>query len=133
MSAVGPGHNDGPGACVEKRREAALAEVAIATFAEYYRRLEAGETGLIAETEIEPVHDLPDITEIAAEAPVELLDQTVVIKLNGGLGTSMGMTKAKSLIEAKDGNTFLDLIARQTQTLRERSGARLPLVMMNSF
>src|SRR5207244_8696148 len=56
-----------------------------------------------------------------------------VIKLNGGLGTSMGMTRAKSLLEVKDGQTFLDLIARQVLELRERSGARLPLVLMNSF
>ena len=56
-----------------------------------------------------------------------------MIKLNGGLGTSMGMTKAKSLLEVKDGRTFLDLIAEQILDLRERSGARLPLVLMNSF
>ena len=56
-----------------------------------------------------------------------------MIKLNGGLGTSMGMTQAKSLIEAKDGLTFLDVIARQVLELRERSGARLPLVLMDSF
>ena len=30
----------------------------------------------------------------------------VVIKLNGGLGTSMGMTRAKSLLEVKDGLTL---------------------------
>ena len=45
----------------------------------------------------------------------------------------MGMTKAKSLLEVKDGRTFLDLIAEQILDLRERSGARLPLVLMNSF
>ena len=55
------------------------------------------------------------------------------IKLNGGLGTSMGMTGAKSLLEVKDGLTFLDIIARQVLELRERTGARLPLVLMNSF
>jgi len=45
----------------------------------------------------------------------------------------MGMTRAKSLIEAKDGMSFLDIIARQVLELRERSGTRLPLVLMNSF
>jgi UTP--glucose-1-phosphate uridylyltransferase len=124
---------DGLDACIEKMRAAGLAEVAIATFAGYYRMLEAGDTGLIPESEIEPVSELPDAADLTAEASSELLDQTVVIKLNGGLGTSMGMTKAKSLIEAKDGNTFLDLIARQVQTWRARSGARMPLVLMNSF
>lgn len=43
----------------------------------------------------------------------DLLDQTAVIKLNGGLGTSMGLEKAKSLLVVKDGKTFLDLIAEQ--------------------
>ena len=124
---------DGLDACIEKMRAAGLAEVAIATFAGYYRMLEAGDTGLIPESEIEPVPELPDAADLTAEASSELLDQTVVIKLNGGLGTSMGMTKAKSLIEAKDGNTFLDLIARQVSDLRARSGARMPLVLMNSF
>jgi UTP--glucose-1-phosphate uridylyltransferase len=57
----------------------------------------------------------------------------VVIKLNGGLGTSMGMSGPKSLLQAKEGMTFLDLIARQVLALRERSGARVPLVLMNSF
>jgi UDP-N-acetylglucosamine pyrophosphorylase len=42
-----------------------------------------------------------------------LLSQTAVIKLNGGLGTSMGLEKAKSLLTVKDGKTFLDLIAEQ--------------------
>jgi UTP--glucose-1-phosphate uridylyltransferase len=45
----------------------------------------------------------------------------------------MGMTRAKSLLEAKDGLSFLDVIARQVVGLRERSGARVPLVLMNSF
>jgi UTP--glucose-1-phosphate uridylyltransferase len=57
----------------------------------------------------------------------------VVLKLNGGLGTSMGMTRAKSLLEAKDGLSFLDIIARQVLDMRARAGARLPLVLMNSF
>jgi UTP--glucose-1-phosphate uridylyltransferase len=45
----------------------------------------------------------------------------------------MGMTGPKSLVEVKDGLTFLDIIVRQVLDLRERAGARLPLVLMNSF
>ena len=51
----------------------------------------------------------------------DALDQAIVLKLNGGLGTSMGMTRAKSLLEAKDGLSFLDVIARQVLALRERT------------
>ena len=43
------------------------------------------------------------------------------------------MTGPKSLLEVKDGRTFLDVIAEQVLDLRGRSGARLPLVLMNSF
>jgi hypothetical protein len=121
----------GLAACEEKMRAEGLPEVAIETFAHYYRQLEAGETGLIAEDEIEPVESLPDAEELVDEAGPELLDRAVVIKLNGGLGTSMGMTGPKSLLVAKGGQTFLDLIARQVLALRERSGARVPLVLMN--
>ena len=120
-------------ACTQKMRDAGVAGVAIDTFAELYRRLAAGDTGLIPEADIEPVDSVPDAEALPDSGGGELLDQAVVIKLNGGLGTSMGMTRAKSLLQAREGQTFLDLIARQVLGLRERSGARVPLVLMNSF
>jgi UTP--glucose-1-phosphate uridylyltransferase len=118
---------------LEKMRLEGLPEVVRDTFAHYYRLLEAGETGLIGEAEIEPVESVPDMEDLVEEAGPELLDQAVVVKLNGGLGTSMGMSGPKSLLQAKPGVTFLDLIADQVRALRERSGARVPLVLMNSF
>jgi UTP--glucose-1-phosphate uridylyltransferase len=124
---------DGLEAAIEKLRAEGLGDAAVESFARQYERLRAGETGTLAEADIEPVAELPDAEELTEHASSELLDQAVVIKLNGGLGTSMGMTKAKSLLEVKDGRTFLDLIAEQILDLRERSGARLPLVLMNSF
>jgi len=114
-------------------RAEGLPEVAVETFAHYYRQLEAGETGLISESEIEPVAELPDAEGLTEEAGPELLDQAVVVKLNGGLGTGMGMSGPKSLLVAKGDDTFLDLLGRQVLALRERSGARVPLVLMNSF
>jgi UTP--glucose-1-phosphate uridylyltransferase len=120
-------------AAIEKMRAEGLGDAAVESFARQYQRLRDGETGTLAESEIDPVASLPDADELTAEADAALLDQAVVIKLNGGLGTSMGMTKAKSLLEVKDGKTFLDLIAEQILDLRERSGARLPLVLMDSF
>jgi UTP--glucose-1-phosphate uridylyltransferase len=115
----------------EKMRRAGVADAAIATFRHYYEQLEAGESGLMPDSELEPAGDVPDLSDLAsADGP---LDQAVVIKLNGGLGTSMGMTHAKSLVEVKDGLSFLDIIARQVLELRREHGARLPLVFMNSF
>ena len=45
--------------------------------------------------------------------PGEALARTVIIKLNGGLGTSMGLDRAKTLLPVRDGKTFLDLIVEQ--------------------
>ena len=45
----------------------------------------------------------------------------------------MGLTGAKSLLEAKDGLSFLDIIARQVLALRDEHDAELPLVLMDSF
>jgi UTP--glucose-1-phosphate uridylyltransferase len=127
---------DGLRACEQKMRAAGVPEVAIDTFRHYYGQLVVGESGLLPESEIEPVASLPSADELpAADDAVtrDALSRAVVIKLNGGLGTSMGLRKAKSLLEVRDGLTFLDVIARQTLALRRRHGARLPLVLMNSF
>ena len=99
---------------------------AIAAFSRAYEALAAGDTGLLPEGDIEPVNDLPRAGDLPEGDPDDL-GKAVVIKLNGGLGTSMGMTRAKSLVEVKDGLTFLDVIARQAVT------AGVPLLLMNSF
>jgi UTP--glucose-1-phosphate uridylyltransferase len=118
-------------AAVAKMEREGVPDAAIATFRHYYEQLAAGESGMVPEDTIEPVHDVQDADELpGGDAP---LDQAVVIKLNGGLGTSMGMDRAKSLLEVKDGMSFLDVIARQVLALREAGGARVPLVLMNSF
>jgi UTP--glucose-1-phosphate uridylyltransferase len=113
-------------------REEGLSDVAIDTFAHYEERLRRGEQGTLPEAELEPLADVPKADGLP-EPDRSALELVVVLKLNGGLGTSMGMTKAKSLVEVKDGHTFLDVIARQVLHLRERHGAGVPLLLMNSF
>jgi UTP--glucose-1-phosphate uridylyltransferase len=119
-------------ASIEKMRSEGVADAAIDTFAELYERLVAGDRGLIGEADIEPVDALPDAEDLDADGE-DVLDQAVVLRLNGGLGTSMGLDGPKSLLEVREGLTFLDVVARQVLALRERTGARLPLVLMNSF
>ncbi|XP_022759379.1 UTP--glucose-1-phosphate uridylyltransferase isoform X2 [Durio zibethinus] len=63
----------------------------------------------------------------------KLLDKLVVLKLNGGLGTTMGCTGPKSVIEVRNGLTFLDLIVIQIEHLNSKYGCNVPLVLMNSF
>ncbi len=122
-------------ASLRKMRADHVSDAGVATFAHYFERLRRGEAGELAESEIEPVDELPDADELPEDedGAREALARTVVIKLNGGLGTSMGMTGPKSLLEVKDSLTFLDVVVRQILHLRERTGARLPLVLMNSF
>ena len=119
----------------DKMRAEGLPEIAIRTFGFYYDRLCKGDTGTLAESQIEPVSGLADAERLQGtrSAGQKALAATVVIKLNGGLGTSMGMTRAKSLLPVKDGYKFLDVIARQILHLRQQHACRLPLVLMNSF
>jgi UTP--glucose-1-phosphate uridylyltransferase len=120
-------------ASTDKMRAEGVGDAAVKAFADAYKRLRGGETGVLPEAEIEPVEELPEADELPDADARDVLDRAVVVKLNGGLGTSMGMTGPKSLVEVKDGLTFLDIIVRQVLDLRERTGARLPLVLMNSF
>jgi UTP--glucose-1-phosphate uridylyltransferase len=124
---------DGLTASLEKMRREGLPDAAIDTFRFYYEQLVAGVTGMVAEDEIEPLSDVTDADALPDSDAAEYLDHAVVIRLNGGLGTSMGMTQAKSLLPVKQGLTFLDVIVSQVLALRRTSGARLPLVLMNSF
>ncbi len=120
---------------VDLMRAQGLSDPAIASFAMHLRRLRGGDRGTIAEDEIGPVPNLPDAEDLEAYREVgrARLDTVVVIKLNGGLGTSMGLDRAKSLLPVRGRLSFLDLIARQVLALREQIGSRIPLVIMNSF
>ena len=123
-------------AAIAKLRADGAREATVAAFAHAAGRLAAGERGVLPESEIEPVPSLPDADALPdpGDDVAEHLGRTVVLKLNGGLGTSMGMTRAKSLLEVRDGLSFLDIIARQVLDLRERYGTPgLPLVLMDSF
>src|SRR3954462_9464961 len=118
----------------EKMTAAGVHPLAIEVFAHHYRQLERGETGMIPESAIEPL-DMPALAdaEVDEEAGVRALRETAMIKLNGGLGTSMGMERAKSLLCVRRGLSFLDIIARQVLQLRQEYDATLPLLFMNSF
>jgi UTP--glucose-1-phosphate uridylyltransferase len=121
---------------IAKLRADGADEATIGAFRSVAERLAAGERGLLREDEIEPARDLPDADALPSAGDVsELLDRTVVVKLNGGLGTSMGMRGAKSLLTVKEGLSFLDVTARQLLALRDQVAGepRLPLVLMNSF
>ncbi len=114
----------------EKMRQEDLPDIVIRTFEHYYRQLAEGKTGQISESEIQPVESLPASEYFPpemADAGRASLPRAILLKLNGGLGTGMGLAKAKSLLPIKEGLTFLDIIARQAMQ------GGVPLVLMNSF
>ncbi len=118
-----------------KMTEAGIGQVAIDVFTHYYRLAESGTTGLIGEDTIEPLLDPVrlDRVEIGEAEAREALARTAIVKLNGGLGTSMGLDRAKSLLPVRDGRNFLDLIVDQVRYARRAYDVRLPLLFMDSF
>ncbi len=120
---------------VARMRDAGVSEAAVAVFTHLYRQLEAGDSGLIPEDSISPLLDPPklDSVEVSDAAAQEALSKTVIIKLNGGLGTSMGLDAAKTLLPVREGKNFLDIIVAQVLHERRTRGIRLPLLFMDSF
>ena len=119
----------------DKMADAGIQQQAIDVFTHYYRQLEEGVSGFIPEDSIEPLLDpsmLSD-TAVSKEDAAAALEKTVIIKLNGGLGTSMGMEKAKSLLPVRNNKSFLDIIVDQVRAARAAYGIQLPLLFMNSF
>lgn len=117
-------------------RKENLSDAAIAAFRHSYTELVSGSSGMIHESAINAVQSLPDLdSDIRGHTSFSpaLLQQTVVLKLNGGLGTSMGLDKAKSLLEVKAGNTFLDFTAKQVQSMRKNFNSNVSFMLMNSF
>ena len=108
-----------------------LDDMVIETFKDYYCDVIDGATGIIPDESVRP----PKNDEVVSAAELDhyadeglrIMPQAVRITLNGGLGTSMGLHQAKSLLPVKNGLTFLDIVARQALE------ADLPLVLMNIF
>jgi UDP-N-acetylglucosamine pyrophosphorylase len=111
----------------------------VQSFKHSYDAFVSGDTGAIPEASIDPVGDgemasLASVRSAAGFKPDSaLLDKLVILKLNGGLGTSMGLERAKSLLHVRGGTTFLDLIAQQVLALRRLHHRHLRFTLMNSF
>jgi len=116
---------------ISKMEAEGLQPLVTETFSYYYEKVITGETGLLYDSEITAVdpNEIADADQLGeyAGAGRNVLKNAVRITLNGGLGTSMGLTTAKSLLEVRNGKTFLDIIMAQS----ERAGVKLGI--MNSF
>ncbi len=131
-------HNQGLREATELMKREGLPAPVITNFERLFECVIRGETGIIQEEEIEPVTQVDTLDDLltageAAQEGRKLLDKLVVVRLNGGLGTTMGLERAKSLLKVKDGNTFNDVIALQLRALGETTGISIPLIHMTSF
>jgi UTP--glucose-1-phosphate uridylyltransferase len=118
-------------AFISKMENEGLPPLVIDTFTYYFHKVIKGETGLLYDRDIKPVvpDEIEDFFNLSdcIKSGVKAYDQTVRIVLNGGLGTSMGLTGAKSLIKIKAGKSFLEILIRQAQN------SKIKLALMNSF
>jgi UTP--glucose-1-phosphate uridylyltransferase len=108
------------------------AEEAIRNFRSAYERVVKGDEVVIPSADLEPAGDVPALEELRQPDQPDALKQFAVIKLNGGLATTMGLSQPKSLLEAREGHTFLDIIVGQTLVLRRQYDLQLPLLLMDS-
>jgi UTP--glucose-1-phosphate uridylyltransferase len=112
--------------------KAGLPPLAISNFQYYFHQAisQKTEDAFIRESVISPVNFVPESSDLEPRLQDygrQCLAQSIVIKLNGGLGTSMGLQKAKSLLPVKNGLSFLEIIIQQTLHQKNR------LLLMNSF
>jgi UTP--glucose-1-phosphate uridylyltransferase len=116
----------------QKMIELGYDERIIGLFLRYYEKLSSGDRGIIRESEILPVEygSVEKFCDIPKVADTQI--KTAVIKLNGGLGTSMGMDFPKSFVEVREGKRFIDLAIMQQERNSDNRQAAQPLIFMNS-
>ncbi|MDV6237379.1 UTP--glucose-1-phosphate uridylyltransferase [Leptospira ellisii] len=115
-----------------------MSETFILDFLKKTEQVHNGETGMVRWEEVgdlDPQTDEIPLEEIEREFSPDpsVLKHLVVIKLNGGLGTSMGLSGPKSLIPLKNGMSFLEIFAKQSQILEKKYDVSVPLILMDSF
>ena len=129
-------------ACAQKMRDHGMSEVSITQFERLYRVWRDEEaSSWIRESDVEPLTNVPSFHDVYGtidlDKAVNAFARTAFLKLNGGLGTSMGLACAKSLLPVRRHKArpmrFLDIILGQVITARARLGVELPLTLMNSF
>ncbi|MEM7133131.1 MAG: UTP--glucose-1-phosphate uridylyltransferase [Chloroflexota bacterium] len=119
-----------------KMRNCQISECVIEAFRQYYTKLISNESDNIDEDKISPIRNLATLDDLDEKYKFignEALDQLAILKLNGGMGSSMGLKGPKSLLKVKDGLTFLDIIIGQISCLCKDTKTNVPLILLNSF
>ncbi|KAE8215935.1 hypothetical protein CF319_g2279 [Tilletia indica] len=119
----------------EKERKAFDAEMQgfFAIFNRYLNERAKGEKIQWDKIKAPAEEQVTPYAQLREAADPSILNKLAVLKLNGGLGTTMGCTGPKSVIEVREGMTFLDLSVRQIEHLNTEHGVNVPFILMNSF
>ncbi|VDM50017.1 unnamed protein product [Toxocara canis] len=120
-----------PGIRANKLRSAQDAAIFASLFKQFIN-----EPATIEWSKMKPLNrhiDYDGLPECKATEYATVLKHLCLIKLNGGLGTTMGCTAPKSLITVRDGMTFLDFAIKQNECFNKRYECDVPLILMNSF
>jgi UDP-N-acetylglucosamine pyrophosphorylase len=118
-----------------------LTAAQILRFENDYQRFLQARTGAVSpwilESDIASVGAIPhlsdDLVAVDEAADLEALSKVVVLKLNGGLGTTMGLQVPKGIIPVKNGLSFLELAVKQLEVLQKRNSCKIPILLMNSY
>lgn len=128
-------------AAIDKMRAHGMSETAITSFDHLYHSWEQNASQWIREADVTPFDSAESISEVYSSMDPafahDALAHTAFLKLNGGLGTSMGLSKAKSLLPVRlhkgRNMRFIDIILGQVVATRRNLDVELPLLLMNSF
>lgn len=121
---------------LDKLREAGLSEPAKDTFLRNFELLLEGVEPFIRESEVEPCENIIKLEELPpyTSGPEYWFPKLVMIRLNGGLGSSMGLDRPKSLLLVRKHETFLDLVVAHLLWLRSHVKGQYPyFYLMNSY
>ena len=112
-----------------------LSQLVVDTFRYNYEQVVRGSTGYIKGSDIDLVENLPQYSELDEfeDYGKQNIRKLAIIKLNGGLGTTMGLDAAKALLPVKNGLSFFDVVINQIFSLRKKYNCPIPLIYMNSF
>jgi len=118
---------------VSKMKKTGCGDAVVSLFLRYYDKLKSGDRGIMHESDIKPLEYGEVLRHRDMEKSKIPLQKCAVIKLNGGLGTSMGMDFPKSFVEVREGKRFIDLALSQKIFFEKNTGNKYPLIFMNSL
>lgn len=79
------------------------------------------------------IDNIATLASVTPEETKKLAKKLAVIKLNGGIASTMKAKVPKSTILVKNNLSFLDISIRQIADIKKNIGVSIPFFLMNSF